>query len=94
MELRLCQMFIVTYTISALTPVPVCVQDPMEGMRRASRDPGYMFLTDESFFESVMAKERVAFKCNLVRAKEPFMHMMYGFPFQKDSPYLADITDR
>ncbi|KAI0241485.1 hypothetical protein LSAT2_025596 [Lamellibrachia satsuma] len=70
------------------------VDEPIDGLRRAAREPDYVFLTDESFYEAVMAKDHLPLKCNLVRAKQHFMHMMYGFPFQKDSPYLAQFTDK
>ena len=71
-------------------------QDPIEGMRRASRETDYVFLTDESFYETVMGTEQesLPLKCELVTAQQQFMHVMYGFPFQKGSPYLAHFNER
>ena len=71
-------------------------QDPIEGMRRASRETDYVFLTDESFYDTVMATEQeaVPLKCKLLTAEQQFMHVMYGFPFQKGSPYLAQFNER
>ena len=70
------------------------VDDAIDGLQRVFEDKNYAYITEKSFYDTLRVKN-VTFateSCAFSRAREDISPFLYGFPFQKGSPYVKDFN--